>query len=341
MVTAAGGTANTKSRPVTNGAYYAASVLYRAGFRSWPLTVMTAIAGVESNWAPYKINNDPATGDYSVGLTQVNYYGNLLSSRTQQYGAPSSLVADPAAQGAATFSLAGGNSLGGLSNWGGGQWNGQNGTLPSFTEPGYASAFAKSLPQAAAAVGQVGTFGPAPVSATSQAANWPGTSGGAAVTTGGFTSPAALSAAVTPPVSGCGAIINKDNPAQPHQLFTIPHTSLGPTYCQLKAIKGATLLGIGSAVCIFGVALVVIAGLGSKTPAGRAITSVVGSRGSSKASSLAASDASPANLAGSPARRGSASSHAPPRSVGRDPDDSFTDNDATIEQSYAEQQRAA
>lgn len=328
MVTAAGTSIPAKSRPVTNGAYYAASVFYEAGFRGWPLTVMTAIAGVESNWTPTDLNNNPNTEDYSVGLTQINYFGNLLAGRTQQYGSPQTLQANPAAQAAATYNLAGGNSLSGLSNWGGGSWDGQNGSVPNFTEAGYASAFAAHLPQAAAAVGQVGTFGPAPASTTAQASKWPGTSGGPAVEAGGYSSSATLTAATTPPTSGCGSYVGS-NPAEPNQIFTIPHTSWGITMCNWKAIKGGTILAAGAGLCVFSVALIVIAGLGQKTPVGRALETVVGGKVAGKAAATA-SKPSPAEMTGSPSRRGSASSHSKPRSVGRDPDDSFTEADETL-----------
>ena len=336
MVTAAGGSPAVKTRPGTNGAYYAASVLYQAGFRGWPLTVMTAITGVESGWSPTSLNNNPSTLDYSVGLGQINYFGSLGPSRTQEYGSPQQLLANPAAQGAAIYNLAGGNSLAGLSNWGGGQWNGQNGAQPTFTESGYASAFMAHLPQAAAAVGQVGTFGPAPASTTAQATAWPGTSGSPTVEAGGYTGSATLTAAVTPPSSGCASYVGS-NPAEPNQIFTIPHTTWGVTMCNWKAIKGGSILAVGSGLCVFAVAMIVIAGLGSKTPVGRAVSTVVGSRGS-RAASSAASRPSPAEFSGSPSRRGSASSHSTPRSETQEP---FTEADETIDVPYREQHRAA
>lgn len=328
MVVASRGSAPTRNRPVTNGAYYAASVLYQAGFRGWPLTVMTAIAGVESNWTPTDLNNDPSTGDYSVGLTQINYFGALLPGRTQQYGSPASLRSDPAAQAAATYNLAGGNSLAGLSNWGGGQWNGQNGSAPIFTESGYGAAFMSHLPQAAAAVGQVGTFGPAPSSSTAQAGAWPGTTSGPIVTSGGYTTAASLTGSATSPTNGCASFVG-NNSSLPNNIITIPHTSLGLSMCNWKAIKGGTLLAVGSGICIFGVALVVIAGLGSKSPVVKAVTSAVGSKGSGAAEEVA-SKPSPAEMKGSPSRPGSASSHSSSKSYTQEPDDSFTEADEKI-----------
>lgn len=76
---------------------------------------MAAIALAESGGNPQALNNNPSTGDYSVGLWQINYYGNLLSSRTQRYGPPSLLQSNPLANAKAAVDLAqGGNGLG---NW--------------------------------------------------------------------------------------------------------------------------------------------------------------------------------------------------------------------------------
>lgn len=297
MVTAV----NTQTRPVTNGAYYAASVLYQAGFRGWPLTVMTTIAGVESNWTPTDLNNNPNTGDYSVGLTQVNYYGNLLQSRTQAYGSPQTLQSSPAAQASATYNLAGGNTLSGLSNWGGGSWNGQNGSTPSFSEAGYAASFLAHLSQAAAAVGQVGTFGPAPAATTAQASAWPGTNGGSVVTAGGYAGAADLTSATTAPTGGCAS-------QPPAWSFggVLGIGSFSFSACERKAFV-ASLALVGSTVLLtLGVILVSGGAILGHSPVGRAL-------GTEKQPSAS-------TLGGSPDRRGSASSHGTPRSVGQEPD---------------------
>jgi hypothetical protein len=77
--------------------------------------LMAAIALSESGGNPWALNNDPATGDYSVGLWQINYYGGLLDSRTARYGSPSQLRSDPQAQAKAAVDLYAGGR--GLSNW--------------------------------------------------------------------------------------------------------------------------------------------------------------------------------------------------------------------------------
>jgi hypothetical protein len=78
---------------------------------------MAAVAYAESGGVTNNLNNNPATGDYSVGLWQINYFGGLLPGRTAKYGAPASLAADPNAQAKAAISLLGGGA--GISNWAG------------------------------------------------------------------------------------------------------------------------------------------------------------------------------------------------------------------------------
>lgn len=51
-----------------------------------------AIASAESGLDYRIINDTPATGDYSVGDFQVNYYGSLYAPRAAAYGTPQQLV---------------------------------------------------------------------------------------------------------------------------------------------------------------------------------------------------------------------------------------------------------
>jgi len=55
--------------------------------------ILAAIAGAESSYDYRVINDTPATGDYSVGLWQVNYYGSLYAGRAAEFGTPQQLVA--------------------------------------------------------------------------------------------------------------------------------------------------------------------------------------------------------------------------------------------------------
>src|SRR5258708_26656147 len=54
--------------------------------------ILAAIGSAESSLDWTVINDTPATGDYSVGIWQINYYGSLYASRTRQFGTPRQLV---------------------------------------------------------------------------------------------------------------------------------------------------------------------------------------------------------------------------------------------------------
>lgn len=56
------------------------------GIPMWPSIMLTAITGVESQYNTRARNINVATGDYSVGITQINYYGTLLGPRTRLIG---------------------------------------------------------------------------------------------------------------------------------------------------------------------------------------------------------------------------------------------------------------
>lgn len=64
---------------------------------------MAAIAIAESGGDPSAMNTTPP--DYSVGLWQINYYGDMLPGRTKAYGSPSALRASPQAQARAAVSI--------------------------------------------------------------------------------------------------------------------------------------------------------------------------------------------------------------------------------------------
>jgi hypothetical protein len=242
-------------KPATSGAYLAASALYNAGFRGWALTIMTAIAGRESNWNPSALNNTPATGDYSVGLTQLNYYGDLYSSRVASYGTPSSLSANPQAQANASFNLAGGNSLSGLGNWALSP-SPAAGTIPSPTKNGYS--IVPWLAQAATAVSMVGSLGPASASQIANENSWPATPADTSAQLSAL--PATLTAAISSGSGGgnggCGALGN---------VFTgtsLPLVgSIFPTFtrCEAKGLLGGVAIAGGGALIVTGLALLIVA----------------------------------------------------------------------------------
>lgn len=55
--------------------------------------VGAAIMEAESSIDTTVINDTPATGDYSVGAAQVNYYGALYAGRAAEFGTPRQLIA--------------------------------------------------------------------------------------------------------------------------------------------------------------------------------------------------------------------------------------------------------
>src|SRR5215475_3568758 len=78
--------------------------------------IMAAIAGAESGYDYRVINDTPETGDYSVGLWQINYYASLYASRVQAYGTPRQLIEDGVA-GQAVVAADLWHQAGGFSPW--------------------------------------------------------------------------------------------------------------------------------------------------------------------------------------------------------------------------------
>jgi hypothetical protein len=74
-----------------------------------PSKALTAAAIVFSSENPAGnaglVNDTASTGDYSVGLWQINYAGDLLSTRTAQFGSPEALAADPNLQARAAIAM--------------------------------------------------------------------------------------------------------------------------------------------------------------------------------------------------------------------------------------------
>jgi Lysozyme like domain len=78
--------------------------------------IMAAIGVAESSLDWTVINDTPSTGDYSVGIWQINYYNGLYQSRAAQFGTPQQLVAGgPGLQARAALAIAYGP--GGYTNW--------------------------------------------------------------------------------------------------------------------------------------------------------------------------------------------------------------------------------
>lgn len=54
--------------------------------------VFAAIGEAESSLDLTVINDTPSTGDYSVGIWQINYYNGLYAGRASAYGTPKQLI---------------------------------------------------------------------------------------------------------------------------------------------------------------------------------------------------------------------------------------------------------
>lgn len=84
------------------------------------------------------VNDTPETGDYSVGLWQINYYAGLEATQTARFGSSDALAADPDAQARAVIAMSQNGS-----NWQ--PWG------PDFGYSGYGSTV--STPLAGSKVG--------------------------------------------------------------------------------------------------------------------------------------------------------------------------------------------
>jgi hypothetical protein len=108
--------------------------------------LMAGIAIAESGGNIVALNNTPATGDYSVGLWQINYYNGLLASRTNAYGSPAALQNDVNLQAKAAISLFANGA--GIRNWQG-----------DATYKAWAAAGSPSQPSAATVQSWIGGSG--------------------------------------------------------------------------------------------------------------------------------------------------------------------------------------
>lgn len=201
--------------------------------------LMAAIAEAESSGHPGVLNDTPGTGDYSVGLWQINFYGGNAGRATQGVygGGPgmgyqqvaAKLAADPNQQAKAAVSLFANGA--GAGNWQGDAawklWK-ANGAPPFPTQA------------------QLASWG----ASTGSAAGTPYTGGASAATPQGGGS-SNLPPGISVPI--LGTII---------------------TGQQEQSIKGWFLMIAGGAIGVVGLA-VVLASIGLESKAGRAAAEVV------------------------------------------------------------------
>lgn len=69
-------------------------VMKALGFGNVGSAIFAAIATAESGLDYRVINDTPSTGDYSVGLWQINYYNGLYNGRAAAYGTPKQMIHD-------------------------------------------------------------------------------------------------------------------------------------------------------------------------------------------------------------------------------------------------------
>lgn len=186
--------------------------------------LMASIAEAESGGVTNVLNDNPATGDYSVGLWQINYFNGNYNGRAATYGTPTQLAGDVNAQARAAKDLWGNGA--GASNW------------PDAAVRAWRAAGAPKYPTQQ----QIQQYG-GPASGS-------GTSAPAAATTG----PGGSSASG---VSG-GALHDCNNGSKGISVGIGPlsaNTGIGSA-CQLKALGAGLLIGLGAAVMVVGGVLI-------------------------------------------------------------------------------------
>ena len=204
--------------------------------------LMAGIAIAESGGNTAALNPNSGTGDYSVGLWQINYYGSMLQPRTQRYGSPQDLLNDPNKQARAAIDLFGQNGAG-LSNW-----------TNDATWNAWVKAGSPQQPDAATVQSWLnGKTGPS-----------------------GSQTPSSNGIVLTAQTSWNGKTVGC-NPGGGINLGIGP-LSAGHLFtgCQVKAITGGLLVGVGATVLLTGVVLTVAAALTGT--AGRVATRALGSK---------------------------------------------------------------
>lgn len=82
------------------------TLLLNLGMPHNDAVILAAIGGAEGGYDYRVINDTPATGDYSVGIWQINYYDGLYASRAAAFGTPRELIEyGPGGQAAAANQL--------------------------------------------------------------------------------------------------------------------------------------------------------------------------------------------------------------------------------------------
>jgi Lysozyme like domain len=117
--TAPAGTSKTGDKSPPNGRLsfqQIESLWIQAGGNKQLAPIMAAVALAESKGDPNAHNYNPATGDDSWGLWQINYYGANREGRTREFGPPDSMR-NPANNARAAVTISGNTTKGIAQNW--------------------------------------------------------------------------------------------------------------------------------------------------------------------------------------------------------------------------------
>jgi hypothetical protein len=196
------------------------------------------------------VNNTPATGDYSVGLFQINYYQGLADSRTKEYGSAMSLANSIQKQAAAAWSI---SSQG--TNWS--PWGNDFGNDCDYRKAVPAATVAVAKVTAMSAVQRTASL--ANLGDTATAAGTPGSTPSSLAGSDGGVTPDTSSACLIrlPSVAGIGGGC----------LF---RTSW------LRAIGGGAMLGAGGLVIMVAAVLMVKGSKSLPRPAKTAVAKLPG-----------------------------------------------------------------
>ena len=228
--------------------------------------LMAAVAIAESGGMTNNLNNNASTGDFSVGLWQINYFGANGPERVPKYGEPAALASDANAQAKAAVNLFGTGS--GWTNWK------NDAAMNAWAKAGYPQ-------QPAASVVQGWGIGAGGNQAAGPGPGQPGFNPQSGGTQSGGT--ATLTATQSSSIPGV-----PDTPGTPPGIDVLnPIGSLASSVQWVGGLIGwAILINIvimlGAVLFIMGVALLVVviaspaigpvtAAVGGKSPAGRLV----------------------------------------------------------------------
>ena len=256
---------------------------------------MAANAWVESGNEYTKINNDPGTKDYSVGLWQHNYFDTPPGYRQAQinlYGDPETLRQDPQKQAAVAVADFGTNGATAINAWG------NNAFMKAWLGSG------KPQQPDTATVQQILAKAKKPYTGTGATGGTGGSSSTTSPTLGG---------GVTEAATGC----NQAGAGLSFSGVDIPGVTARPgqfsglgNACQLKALSGGLMIGLGGAMLFGGVVLLVVA-ISAGTKSGKAAAGIVGGAVGGPAGAKAGSAA--AGVVGAAGNAGKAGTISAPR----------------------------